>query len=162
MRTLSVLALTLALTGCGILGSAADLTPIEVAGRYAFTEYTVEPTAGSVDSRDLEDELGDGITLILTETGEARIERLRNGVAGEALASGVFAINGSDVTVTFRDLGTFGDMLMPRTLTFEADGSRLRAETFLQNVNLEELSDDYRGITRADVNLKIELREIGA
>lgn len=161
MRFLFALTLAVLVAGCGLLGGASDLTAIEVAGRYEFTDYTIEPTAGSVDSRNLEDELEDA-TLLLTESGEARIERLRGGRADETLASGVFAIRGREVTVTFRDRGDLDELLMPRSVTFDANGSRLRAEVFLEGVNLEELSNDYRGITRADVNLKIELREIGA
>ncbi|MEL6616300.1 MAG: hypothetical protein AAFQ43_11210 [Bacteroidota bacterium] len=161
MRFFFALALAAVIAGCGLLGGAADLTAIEVAGRYEFTDYTVEPTAGSVDSRNLEDELDDA-TLLLTESGEARVERLRGGRPDRTLATGVYSISGREVTVTFRDRGDLDELLMPRSVTFDADGSRLRTEVFLEGVNLEELSDDYRGITRADVNLKISLREIGA
>ena len=161
MRTLLTLAFALALTGCGLLGGAADLTPVEVAGRYSFSEYTVEPTAGSVDSKDLRREIGEDVTLLLTETGEARIETLRRGVPDETLARGSYTLRGQEIRVQFGDVGDLGDrLLMPRSVTFRASSGRLNAEVFLERVNLEDLDDDYRGITRADVNLKIELREI--
>ena len=161
MRTLSAFALALLLVGCG---GSSSLTPVEVAGRYAFTEYKVNPTAGSVDSKDLRREIGDDVTLLLTEAGAARIETLRDGSPDELLASGSFTIDGGTVRVAFGDLGALGRrLLMPRNVDFEADDDRLRAEVFLTDVNLEDLDDDdYGGITRADVNIEIELREIGS
>ena len=163
MRALSLFAvLAVALAGCGLIGGASDLSNIEVAGRYEFTDYTVEPTAGSVRAkRLLGDELSRDVTLLLLENGTARFERLRGGRVDETLASGTYTIHGREVRVDFRDLGELGDgLLMPRSISFQGGSGRLSAEVFLEGVNLEDLSSDYRGITRADVNLRMELREI--
>ncbi|OZC02885.1 hypothetical protein [Rubricoccus marinus] len=150
------------ITGCGLFGGARDLTAIEVAGRYEFTEYSVEPTAGSVDSKNLRGrELPRDVTLVLNEAGEARVERLRGERVDGTLASGSYVIRGREVRIEFSDLGDLGrDVLMPRSITFDADGRRMEADIFLEGVNLEDLSDDYRGITRADVRLLVELRKM--
>ncbi len=162
MRTLSLLfAAAVLFTGCGLLGGAKDLTPLEVSGRYDFTDYTVEPTASSVDARDVRGrELSRDVSLTLDQAGGVRVERLRGDRVDETLATGNYFIRGREVRIEFEDLGDLGrDILMPRGITFEADGTRLEADTFLEGVNLEDLSDDYRGITRADVRLRIELRK---
>ena len=161
MRLLLLLPL-LVLTGCGLLGGASTLTPAEVAGRYAFTEYEVEPTAGSLDGMDLRRSLGSDVTLRLTEDGVVTAERLRGAAPAETLASGTYSISGREVTLRWDDLGPLADLLMPRRIAFEGGGSRLRADVFLEAVDLESLSDDYDGLTRADVRLIVELREVGA
>lgn len=161
MRALPLLAVLLVFSGCGLLGGAADLTPFEVAGRYQFTEYEIQPTAESLRDLDLlGDEVSDDLTIVLTETGEARIERLRGDRVDETYGTGSYDIRGRNVRVTFRSVGDLRDVLMPRTIEFEGGNGRLSANVFQEGVNLEDVSGDYDGITRADIRLKLSLREI--
>ena len=165
MRTLpfslSALAVLLVLSGCGVLGigGAPDLTNIEVAGRYEFTTFTIEPASGAVrDYKVLGREVRDDLTLKLDENGSARLETLRGDRVDEVEARGSYSISGRRVRVRFD--GDVGDFLLPREIDFEGGDQRLRAEVFREGLNMERISGDYRGITRADATLKIELREI--
>lgn len=155
---LAVLALPL-LTGCGLLGGG-NLTMIEVAGRYEFTEFTLDPVSGAVRDADLlGDQVSDDLTLLLREDGTASIQRLRGERVDDTVASGSYSISGKDVRVDFD--GDVDDLYMPDRITFRGGDRQLRAEVFREGVNMEDISGDYRGITRADVNLKIRLRRIG-
>lgn len=161
MRALSLLATILFLSGCGLLGGAADLTPFEVAGRYSFTEYRIQPTAESLrDLNLLGDEVSRDLTLVLTETGEARIERLRGDRVDETYGIGSYDISGRTVRLRFRDVGDLADVLMPRSVEFDAGSGRLSSNVFLEGVNLEDVSSDYAGITRADIRLQLSLRTL--
>ncbi|MEM1054423.1 MAG: hypothetical protein AAGI52_02765 [Bacteroidota bacterium] len=161
MRALPLLFALLLVSGCGLLGGAADLTAIEVAGRYAFTEYEIQPTAESLRDLDLlGDEVSDDLTLFLSESGEARLERLRGDRVDETYGTGTYDIRGRTIRLTLRSVGDLDEVLMPRVIEFEGDGSRLSANVFLEGVNLEDVSNDYSGITRADVRLQVSLREI--
>ena len=57
----------------------------------------------------------------------------------------------------FRAMG-LADVLMPRSVEFDAGSGRLSSNVFLEGVNLEDVSNDYAGITRADVRLQLSLR----
>ena len=165
MRTLPLslfaLSVLLALSGCGVLGIGGppDLTNIEVAGRYRFTQFTIEPASDAVrDYKVLGREVRDDLTLRLDESGSARLETLRGDRVDEVEARGSYSISGRRVRVRFD--GDVDDFLLPREVDFEGGGQRLRAEVFREGLNMERISGDYRGITRADATLKIELREI--
>ena len=163
MRTLLFsLSLWFALSGCGVLnlGGTPDLTNIEVAGRYEFTRFDIDPASEAVrDYRVLGNEVRDDLTLILEEGGMARLERLRGGRVDAVEARGSYTISGRRVRVRF-DSGNTDDFLLPREIDFQGGGERLRAEVFQEGLNMERISGDYRGITRADATLRIDLREI--
>lgn len=157
-------ALVLPLSGCGVLGigGAPDLTAIEVAGRYEFTEFTLDPVSDAVrDYRALGEEVSDDLTLLLQEDGVVRLERLRGDRVDEVVAQGNYEIRGRTVRVSFDDGRAVEEFFLPSEVDFEGGDERLQAEIFREGVNLERVSSDYRGITRADVTLRIELREIG-
>ena len=159
LLSLSVLLL---LSGCGVLGigGAPALTNIEVAGRYRFTQFTIDPTSDAVrDYRVRGNEVGDDLTLVLTEGGEVRLETLRGDRVDEVKARGSYTLSGRDVRVRFAS-GDADDYFLPDEVTFEGGDQRLRAEVFREGLNMERISNDYRGITRADATLRIELREI--
>ena len=167
MRTLTVspvlsaLAVLLVLSGCGILGIGGppDLTNLEVAGRYRFTKFDLDPASGAVrDYKVLGREVNDDLTLRLDESGAARLETLRGDRVDEVRAQGSYTISGRSVRVRFTD--NVDEYLLPNEIEFEGGGERLRAEVFREGLNMERISGDYRGITRADATLKIELREI--
>ena len=163
MRSLSLfsLAVLLALSGCGVLGIGGppDLTNIEVAGRYRFTTFEIDPASGAVrDYKVLGREVRDDLTLRLDENGTARLETLRDNRVDEVKAQGNYTISGRRVRIRLD--GGADDYLLPREVTFEGGDKRLRAEVFREGLNMERISDAYRGITRADATLKIELREI--
>ena len=161
-RTLLPLALLVAVSGCGLLFGAADLTALEVAGRYRFTEYTLDPVSDAVrDANLLGDGLSEDMTILLREDGTVALQRLRGENVDETLTSGTYAISGRTVTVRFDDGDVLEDFYMPSEVRFEGDGESLNAEVFREGINLEDISGDYRGITRADVTLRIRLREIG-
>lgn len=159
-----LLAVVVALPGCGMLGlfGGADLTALEVAGRYRFVEYTLDPVSDAVrDARLLGDVLSEDVTLLLREDGTVALQRLRGDRVDETITSGTFSVSGSTVRVRFDDGEAVEDFYMPDEVAFDADGASLEAEAFREGINLERISDDYRGITRADVTLRIRLREIG-
>lgn len=169
MRTLGsltlVLLLTLPLSGCsvlGLFGGAADLTTVEVAGRYRFTMVTVDPVSDAVrDYRALGREVSEDLTMMLQEDGVVRLERLRGDRVDAVIANGRYTISGRTVRVTFDDGREVDDFFLPSEIAFEGGGERLRADIFQEGLNLERISSDYRGITRADVTVRVELREIG-
>ena len=166
MRALPVLSLTLlvALTGCGGLnpfGGGSGLSALEVAGRYRFVEYTLDPVSDAVRDIDLRDEvLPDDLTLLLREDGTASLQELRGDRPGETLAQGTFTVSGETVAVRFRR-GDVEDYYMPAEVRFEGGDGRLEADVLLEGISLERISSDYRGVTRADARLRIRLREIG-
>ena len=166
MRTLSLpalaLAVAVALSGCGLLGGGASLTALEVAGRYRFTEFTLDPVSGAVDDIDLlGDRLSEDVTLLLREDGTAALQRLRGERVDETLSNGTYAISGGTVTVRFDNAGALDDFYMPAEVAFEGGDRQLHAEVFREGLDLERISDDYRGVTRADARLRIRLEEIG-
>ena len=159
LLSLSVLLL---LSGCGVLGigGAAPLSNLEVAGRYRFTQFTIDPASDAVrDYRVLGNEVGEDLTLLLTEGGEVRLETLRGDRVDEVKAEGTYAISGREVRVRF-DSGDAGEYLLPSEVSFEGGDQRLRGEVFREGLNMERISRDYQGITRADATLRLELREI--
>lgn len=159
LPALSALAVLLALSGCGILGGSRSLTNVEVAGRYEFTRFDIDPASGAVrDYRVLGREVRDDLTLRLDEDGSARLETLRDGRPDEVRARGSYSISGRTVRVRFSD--NTDDYFLPREVDFEGGDQRLKAEVFREGLNMERISGDYRGITRADATLRIELREI--
>lgn len=162
--SLLALAVTLLLpfSGCGILGMGgpAPLTNLEVAGRYRFTSYTIDPASDAVrDYRVMGNEVNDDLTLVLDESGGVRLETLRGDRVDEVKAEGTYAISGRDVRVRF-DSGDADAYFLPNEVTFAGGDQQLRAEVFREGLNMERISNDYRGITRADATLRIELREI--
>lgn len=168
MRSIASFALAtvllLPLSGCGVLGigGAPDLTNLEVAGRYEFTEFTLDPVSGAVrDYRALGEEVSEDLTLLLQEDGVARLERLRGDRVDEVVVRGMYEIRGRTVRVAFDDGRALEEIFLPSEVDFEGGGERLRAEIFREGLNLERISNDYRGITRADVTVRVELREIG-
>ncbi len=163
MRTPSLLSLIalLVLSGCGVLGIGGppDLTNLEVAGRYRFTKFEIDPASDAVrDYEVLGREVRDDLTLRLDESGAARLETVRDDRVDEVKAQGNYSISGRRVRVRLD--GNADDYLLPREITFEGGDKRLRAEVFREGLNMERISDEYRGITRADATLKIELRGI--
>jgi hypothetical protein len=162
---LALLTAAVALPGCGglgLFGGGADLTALEVAGRYQFTEYTLDPVSDAV--RDIEllgDRLSEDVTLLLREDGTAALQRLRGERVDETLSNGTYTISGGTVTVRFDDPGALDDFYMPGEVAFEGDGQTLRAEVFREGLDLERISGEYRGVTRADARLRIRLEEIG-
>ena len=153
------LVVLLVLSGCSALGGGRSLTNVEVAGRYRFTTFTIDPESGAVrDYKVLGREVDDDLTLLLDEAGTARLERLDRGEVGDVEARGSYTISGERVTVRLD--GGADDFLLPREVTFEGGGQRLKAEVRQEGMNLERISGDYRGITRANATLRIELREI--
>ena len=151
-----------ALAGCGLLFGAADLSPLELAGRYRFTEASLSPVSGAVRGvRLLGGAVSEDLTLLLREDGTAALQRLRGDRVDETLSDGTYAISGRSVTVAFDDAGAAADLYLPAEVRFEVDGQTLRADVFREGVDLEAISDEYRGITRADATLRLRLREIG-
>ena len=151
------------MSGCGALGlfGTSDLSALEVSGRYRFTEFVMAPTSGAVkDANLLRDVLGTGVVLNLDLGGQASLERVTDGAVEEVLSRGTYEINGRSVRLEFEDEARLDGIYMPSTLTFEGGDSKLRAEVFLSGVNLEEIDDDYSGVTRADVQLRIRLRKL--
>lgn len=166
MRLLPVFLVALVsapLAGCGTLfGGAADLTALEVAGRYRFTEYRIDPVSDAVDDVDLlGDRLSEDVTLLLREDGTAALQRLRGERVDETISNGAYRISGETVTVRFDNAGALDDFYMPAEVDFEGGDRRLEAEVFREGLDLERVSGDYRGVTRADARLRIRLREIG-
>ena len=164
MRTpsLAALALAVALSGCGILGGGASLTALEVAGRYRFVEYTLDPVSDAV--RDVEllgDRLSEDVTLLLREDGTVALQRLRGERVDETISTGTYTISGGTVTVRFDNADALEDFYMPAEVAFEGGDRQLRAEVFREGLDLERVSGDYRGVTRADARLRIRLEEIG-
>ena len=169
MRTLASFALVallaFPLSGCGALGmfgGAPDLTAIEVAGRYEFTTFTLDPVSDAVrDYRALGEEVSEDLTLFLQEDGMVLLERLRGDRVDEVMARGTYEIRGRTVRVSFDDGRAVEEIFLPSEIDFEGGDERLKADIFREAVNLERVSNDYRGITRADVTVRVELREIG-
>ena len=77
------------------------------------------------------------------------------------MARGTYEIRGRTVRVSFDDGRAVEEIFLPSEIDFEGDDERLKADIFREAVNLERVSNDYRGITRADVTVRVELREIG-
>ena len=169
MRPLAVFALAALLAvpfgGCSALpffGGASDLSPLEIAGRYRFTEFTLDPVSDAVrDYRALGEEVSDDLTLRIEEDGTARLELLRGDRVDEVVARATYSISGRTVRVRFDRARDVDDLFLPGEVEFEGGDRRLRAEIFREAVNLERISGDYRGITRADVVVRVQLREIG-
>ncbi|GAB5533804.1 MAG: hypothetical protein Rubg2KO_00530 [Rubricoccaceae bacterium] len=158
-----LVALVLPVSGCGGFGlfGKSDLTALEVSGRYQFTEYTMEPTSGAVrDVNLLRDVMGDNVVLNLELGGIATLERVGENSVEETLSTGTYEITGRNVRVNFDDGGRLSSFYMPGTIVFEGGGDKLNAEVFQPGVNLEDINDDYQGVTSADVQLKIGLRKI--
>lgn len=155
--------LLLPLSGCGVLGigGPAPLTNLEVAGRYRFSEFTIDPVSDAVrDYKVLGNEIDDDLTLRLDEDGTARLERLRGARVDEEVSAGRYTISGRMVRVQFDNGGAVEELFMPSNIEFEGGDQRLKAEVFREGLNMERISNDYRGITRADARIRIELREI--
>ncbi|MEO0556569.1 MAG: hypothetical protein AAF170_00155 [Bacteroidota bacterium] len=162
LLSLLLVALVLPVSGCGGFGlfGQSDLTALEVSGRYQFTEYTMAPTSGAVRDVDLlRDVLGDNVVLNLELGGIATLERVGENSVEEVLSTGSYEVNGRDVRVNFDDDRRLESFYMPGTIVFEGGGDRLRAEVFQPGVNLEDINNDYQGVTSADVQLKIGLRK---
>ena len=163
LLSLLLIALVLPVSGCGGFGlfGKSDLTALEVSGRYRFTEYTMAPTSGAVrDANLLREVLGDNVVLNLELGGTATLERVGENSVEEVLSTGTYEINGRDVRVSFNDGGRLSSLYMPGTIVFEGDGEKLNAEVFQPGINLEDINDDYQGVTSADVQLKVGLRKI--
>ncbi|WP_412060597.1 hypothetical protein [Rubrivirga sp. IMCC45206] len=161
---LAALVLVGSLAGCGMLNpfAKADLTVLEVAGRYRVVEFRIDPVSEAVRDRDLlGDVLSRDATLLLREDGTAALEVLRGERVDETISGGAYTVSGRTVTVRFADRDALGRFLLPAEIRFDGDGSQLSAEIFREGLNLEDISGDYRGITRADATLRIRLREIG-
>ena len=160
MRASLLSVLLLSLAGCS---GGADLTAVQVAGRYAFTELTLDPVSDAVDDVDLlDDRVPDDLTLLVREDGTVQLERLEDGErveGGEVAARGSYTIDGDRLRVRFDR--ALPDYFLPREITFEAGDERLSADVPYEGVDLEEISDDFEGVTRADVVVRIRLREIG-
>ena len=154
MRTFAVALFTALLTGCGVLGSSS-LREADVAGSYAVDTYRLEPTAG-LDATDFTRgrRLPDDLRLVFRE---GTVEALQ-GSGRVALASGSYTIRGREVQVRWDDLGPLADAQMPRQIEFDADRGRLRADVLLTDLDLEEISDEYDGISRGDARLRLDLR----
>ena len=155
--------LVLPLSSCGILGIGGppDLTNLEVAGRYRFTTFDIDPASDAVrDYRVLGREVNEDLTIRLREDGTASLEKLRGDRVDEVISGGEYTISGRRVRVRFDDGGAVEDYFLPREIDFEGGDQRLRAEVFQEGLNMERISNDYRGITRADATLRLELREI--
>ena len=162
LLSLFLVTLALPVSGCGGFGlfGSSDLTPLEVSGRYQFTEYVMVPTSGAVRNANLlRDVLGDNVVLNLELGGMATLERVGENSVEEVLGSGVYEINGKEVRLTFDSDDRLGSFYMPSTIVFEGGGDRLKAEVFQPAVNLEDISNEYRGVTSADVQLRIGLRK---
>ena len=150
-------ALVFVLAGCGVLGGGADLTAVEVAGRYEFTELRLDPVSDAVSDLDLRDDLlPDDMTLLIREDGTAQLERLQT---GEVVARGSYTLAGDRLRLRL-DRG-LPDVFFPAEVEFEAGGERLSAEVPFDAVDLGDISDDFEGVDRADVVAHIRLREIG-
>lgn len=163
LLSLLLVALVLPVSGCGGFGlfGKSDLTALEVSGRYQFTEYVMAPTSGAVrDVNLLREVLGDNVVLNLELGGDATLERVSDDAVQDVLSRGTYEINGRDVRVSFDDGGRLRSFYMPGTIVFEGGGDRLKAEVFQPGVNLEDIDDDYQGVTSADVQLRIGLRKI--
>ena len=160
LRPLAALVLAaVVLTGCGGLFGSSALTEAEVAGVYEFRTYELQPTAG-LDAYDfLDDDLPDDVAMTL-QGGAVRVERLSGGIARDVLARGTYEIRDREVFVAFSDLGELEGLLMPRRIEFDGGGGRLETDVFLSGLDLEAISDDYRGISRADGRLSVELRRL--
>ena len=145
------------LAGCGVLGGGADLTAVEVAGRYEFTELRLDPVSDAVDDVDLRDDrLPDDMTLLIREDGTARLERLQS---GDVVGRGSYTLSGDRLRVRL-DRG-FPEAFLPAEIEFEAGDERLSADIPYDDVDLGEISDDFEGVERADVVVRVRLREIG-
>ena len=158
-----LVALVLPVSGCGGFGlfGKSDLDPLEVSGRYRFTEYVMAPTSGAVrDVNLLREVLGDNVVLHLELGGNATLERVGENSVEEVLSTGTYEINGRDVRLSFNDSDRLRSFYMPGTIVFEGGGDRLKAEVFQPGVNLEDIDDDSQGVTSADVQLRIGLRKI--
>lgn len=161
---LAALVLVGSLAGCGMLNPFAkpDLTMLEVAGRYRVVEFRIDPVSDAVRDRDLlGDVLSRDATLLLREDGTAAMEVLRGERVDETISGGEYTVSGRSVTVRFSDRDALGRVLLPSEIRFDGDGRELSSEIFREGLNLEDISGDYRGITRADATLRIRLREIG-
>ena len=155
----------LLLPGCGVLGGlfgAPDLTNLEVAGRYRVSEFTVDPVSDAVrDARLLGDQVSEDLTLLLREDGTASLQRLRGEAVDATLSNATYAISGRTVTVRFDDERALGELYLPREVAFEGGNRQLRAEVFRERFDLESISNEYRGLTRADVRIRLRFQEIG-
>ena len=163
LLSLLAILLVLPMSGCGGFGlfGSSDLDPLEVAGRYRFTDYTMEPTSGAVkDANLLRDVLGENVVLNLELGGTLTLERVGDGAVQETFSTGTYEIDGKEVRVSFDDNDRLGSFYMPSTVVFEGGGGRLNAEVFQAGVNLEDIDDDYNGVTSADVQLRIGLRKL--
>ena len=127
-----------------------------------FTTFTLDPVSDAVrDYRALGEEVSEDLTLFLQEDGTVRLERLRGDRVDEVMARGTYEIRGRTVRVAFDDGRAVEEIFLPSEIDFEGGDERLKADIFREAVNLERVSNDYRGITRADVTVRVELREIG-
>jgi hypothetical protein len=166
MRVSLLFALTFAigLSGCGVLGGlfgSKDLTMDEVMGRYRFTEMTIDPTSDVLrDKRLVGETITDDVTLLLLTDGSARVERLRGGAVDATVSTGTFALRGRDVAIRLGTDAELDRLNIPREMTLRGGKGRLEGDLFQQGVNLEAVSPDYRGITQADITLKVRLRRL--
>ena len=112
------------------------------------------------DKRLLGDTINEDVTLLLLPDGSARLEQLRGDRIDATVASGMFSIRGRDVTILFDEDRELERLHIPPGMTLRGGKGRLEGDVFQEGVNLEAISSDYRGITEADINLKVRLRII--
>lgn len=154
------LAILLSLSGCsalGLFGSKA-LTMEEVTGRYRFAEVTVDPTSEALRDKKLTDDvITEDITLLLLADGSARLEQLRGDRVDATLSGGTFSIRGREVAIRFQDEEAVARLSLPMDMTLRGGSGKLEGDIFREGINLEAVSSDYRGITQADVTLKVRM-----
>lgn len=161
-RALSLLALSVLLAGCGVLGSllGGGLTEADVIGRYRITEYRIAPAAPSLSDHNLDGDeaLPRNATFNFLSDNRVIIEVITNRGVDETVASGAWSISDSDVRVDFT---REPDNLLPERFSFAGSGDRLTAEIELEGIDLSEVDDDYRGITAADATMHVRLEKLG-
>ncbi len=163
MRTtpLLTLALLIGISGCSALGlfGSKGLTMDDVTGRYRFVEVAIEPASDALrDKRLTGDVISDDVSLLLLSDGSARLEALRGDRVDATISTGTFTIKGRDVSILFNDEAALQELSLPTKMTLSGGKGKLEGDIFQEGVNLEAVSNDYRGITEADINLKIRMR----
>lgn len=136
--------------------------PDDVAGFYAFTEFSFDPDAAALDPINVLDTLDtDHTELLLTSDGEFELTiQFVNG--GLYRADGSFSVTSAAVNLQGNsdDAADFERILLDREFVLRRDLGQpdvLRADISSKRINPSEFSDRYAGLNDVIGTLRIQV-----